>query len=111
MLRTANNKGDVLDILDFISNNLNGSAKVKMDSCLHKNIVLEAIIMLNKSLYYGSSLSFSTLFSDAVERTFSHYKYILTCRKQKFNFEDLEKILFILFCKTKMFQDLHVIIK
>ena len=57
---------DVLGILDFISNNLNGSAKVKMDSCLHINIGLEAIIMLHKNLYYGGCLSYAPLVSAAV---------------------------------------------
>ena len=46
-----------MDILDFISSNLNMSAKVKIDSCLLKNVGLEIIIMLQKKLYYGASLS------------------------------------------------------
>ena len=71
---------DVLDILDFISNNLNGYAKVKMNSCLHKNTGLGAIIMLYMDLYYGGCLSYAPLVSAAVERNISQYKYILTCR-------------------------------
>jgi len=55
----------VLDILDFISNNLNRSAKVKMIQSYVRILGWNLFIMLHKNLYYGGSLSFVPLVSAA----------------------------------------------
>jgi len=98
LLESENNKiSDVLCILSYIRTNLIGTLQIKFDSCLEKNAGLDTICNLNKKLSYGTNLMYAPLVSVSVERCFSQYKNMLTARRQNFNFENLEKFVFIYF--------------